>query len=225
VSDVTDAYFRTRARMCEVVLDASPDDLARAVPACPAWSTKDLVAHVVSMPAALGAARRPEGDIGTWLQELVVERHGQDAAALVAEWRSMHEPLVELLDGGAGLLFGDLAVHEHDLRGAVGRPDHSALEVDVFMPRTVAAFANPLRDAGLGAIEVRHEGRSWRSHDAEPGWVLLVGPWEAARALNSRRTTAELLALPAEGDARPYVPVLEAHLPLPTGSLGERDGA
>ena len=177
------------------------------------------------MPAALGAGRRPDGDIGAWLQELVDERREQDAVALVAEWLAMDEPLVALLDGGAGPLFGDLGVHEHDLRGAVGRPDHSALDVDVFMPRTVAAFARPLRDAGLGAIEVRHEGRSWRSHDAEAGWVLLVGPWEAARALNSRRTTAELLALPAEGDAQPYLPVLDAHLPLPTESLGERDDA
>jgi hypothetical protein len=221
VSDITDAYFRTCARMCEVIADASPDDLALVVPACPAWSTHDLVAHVVGLPAALAEGRRPDGDINAWLQELVVERRGQDADTLVAEWCSIDEPLTELLDGMGALLFADLAVHEHDLRGAVSRPDHSAFEVDLFMPRTVAAFANPLRAAGLGAIEVRHDGSTWRSHDAEPGWVLLVEPWEAMRALNSRRTALELLALPGAGDARPYVPVLDAHLPVPTTSLGE----
>ncbi len=90
------------------------------------------------------------------------------------------------------------------------------------MPRTLAGFATPLQTVGLGAIEVAHAGRSWKSHDAEPGWTLLVDPWEAVRAVNSRRTAAEVLALPCTGDPRPYVEVLDAHLPLPVESLGER---
>ena len=221
MSDLLEAYLQTHGRMCAVFADTSPDDLARAVPACPAWSAKDLVAHVVSMPAALGSGRMPDGDIGEWLQRLVEERRGQDAETLVIEWLALDDAIAALLGGTAGLLHPDLAVHEHDLRGALGRPDHAALAVDTMMPRTLAAFANPLRDAGLGAIEVRDDGRTWTSHDADPGWVLLVDPWEAVRALNGRRTVDELLALPAEGDTRPYVPVLDAHLPLPTRSLGE----
>ena len=221
MSDLLEPYLQTRGRMCAVLADASADDLARTVPACPAWSAKDLVAHVVSMPAALGSGRMPDGDIGEWLQRLVEERRGQDAETLVTEWLALDDAIAVLLGGTAGLLYPDLAVHEHDLRGALGRPDHAALTVDTMMPRTLAAFANPLRDAGLGAIEVRNGGRTWTSHDADPGWVLLVDPWEAVRALNSRRTVDELLALPGEGDARPYVPVLDAHLPLPTRSLGE----
>jgi hypothetical protein len=221
MTDIVDAYVRTRARMCDVVADASPAELARVVPACPAWSATDLVAHVVSMPAALGAGRMPDGDIGAWIQELVVERRGQEPAALIAEWRELDEPITAMLGGPGARLFADLAVHEHDLRGALERPDHDALEVETIMPRTLAGFANPLRDAGLGAIEVRDGGLTWRSHDAEPGWVLVVEPWEAVRAINSRRTADELLALPAEGDARPYLPVLDTHLPLPTRSLHE----
>ncbi len=221
MSDLLEPYLQTRGRMCAMLADVSPDDLARTVPACPAWSAKDLAAHVVSMPAALGSGRMPDGDIGEWLQRLVEERRGQDAERLVTEWLALDDAIAVLLGGTAGLLYPDLAVHEHDLRGALGRPDHAALAVDTMMPRTLAAFANPLRDAGLGAIEVRDDGRSWTSHDADPGWVLLVDPWEAVRALNSRRTVDELLALPAEGDAWPYVPVLDAHLPLPTRSLGE----
>ena len=53
------------------------------------------------------------------------------------------------------------------------------------------------------------------------GWTLLVDPWEAVRALGSRRTVEELRALPAEGDCEPYLKILDEHLPLPTRSLGE----
>ena len=73
-----------------------------------------------------------------------------------------------------GLHFDDLAVHEHDLRGAVGAPAHGALEVEVLLPRTLAAFAAPLRQAGLGAIGVRDNDRTRRSHESEPGWTLEV---------------------------------------------------
>ena len=100
----------------------------------------------------------------------------------------MDSAISAILNGPGGVLFGDLAVHEHDLRGAVDAPDHGALEVEVMLPRTLAAFAKPLRHAGLGAIEVRHDDRIWRSHDGAPGWTLDVTPWEAVRAVNSRRT-------------------------------------
>ncbi len=219
--ELLDPYVRTRDRMCDVLADAAPDNLARTVPACPAWSAADLVAHVVSMPAALAEGRRPDGDIRAWLQQLVNERRGQPVGEMIDEWRTLDDAIATMLDGPGALLFADLAVHEHDLRGALDRPDHRALEVETIVPRTLAAFARPLRDAGLGAIAVRHDNRTWVSHDAEPGWTLLVEPWEAVRAVNSRRTADELRAIPADGDATPYLPVLDAHLPLPTRSLGE----
>ena len=221
MDDLFEPYQRTRARVCALLLDATPAALTRTVPACPAWSVHDLAAHLVGIPAALAAGRLPSGDVNAWLQEIVDERRDDDLASLVAEWGDLDPVLGPMLQGGGALMFSDLAVHEHDLRGALDRPDHDALEVDVMMPRTLAAFAQPLRDANLGAIVVEHDGRTWRSHDAEAGWTLVVTPWEAVRAVNSRRTADELRALPAAGDVEPYVAVLDAHLPLPERSLGE----
>jgi hypothetical protein len=216
-----EAYLRTRERMTDLLLAAGDDELQLRVPACPDWSARELLAHLVSMPAALSSGRFPAGPIDEWLTELIVERRDQDAAALIGEWRSLDEALAGLLGGPAALLFADLAVHEHDLRGALGKPDHAALEVDEVLPRTVAAFGEPLREAGLGAIEVRHLDASWRSHDAAVGWTLLVDPWTAVRALSSRRTVQELRELPQLGDPTAYLPVLDEHLPLPAASLCE----
>lgn len=215
------AYRRTRNRICALMLTTDAVDRQSLVPACAPWRTHDLLAHVVSMPVAITAGRAPTGEITAWLSELVAERSEQSAEELVAEWLNLDASLPGLLSGRSAVLFGDLAVHEHDLRGALQRPDHAALEVDVLMPRTLAAFATPLRSAGLGSIAVAHEDRRWQSHDAEPGWTLHTDPWTAVRAVNSRRTASELMALESTGDVVPYLPILDAHLPLPDATLAE----
>jgi hypothetical protein len=225
VSDPTDqlfaAYSSTRARMAELAASLSPRDLGRVVPACPLWTIFDLIAHVVSMPAAIAIGASPPGSITDWLQNLIEDRRDQSAGELTEEWLSLDGAIAVILKGPGGLLFDDLAVHEHDLRTAVGAPDHGALEVEVMLPRTLGGFAEPLRQAGLGAIEVRHDDRMWRSHASEPGWTLEVTPWEAVRALYSRRTAEELRGLPHDGNVEPYLAILDAHLPLPTISLDE----
>jgi uncharacterized protein (TIGR03083 family) len=216
------AYLRTRERVTDLLATVDEAELARRVPACPEWSVEDLLAHLVSMPAAISSGRMPAGPIAEWLQELIDERADQPVGDLIVEWQAMDGELQALLNGGAALLFADLAIHEHDLRGALGRPDHSALEVDEVLPRALAAFSKPLREAGLGAIEVRAGGDVWRSHDAAVGWTLLVDPWTAVRAVNSRRTAEELRRLPSLGDETPYLAVLHDHLPLPAESLHEQ---
>ncbi len=218
---IVDAYSRTRARIVTLVM-APASDLQRKVPACPAWTAKDLLSHVVGMPAAIAAGRLPGASLDDWLAGLVAERTTQPVPDLLAEWTALDAALPGLLGGGAALLFVDLAVHEHDLRAALEVPDHAALEVAEMLPRTLDGLAALLREAGLGAIGVVTPDGSWRSHDAAVGWSLRVDAWEAVRALSSRRTADEVLALPAEGDAAPYLPVLDAHQPLPVRPLGER---
>jgi hypothetical protein len=129
------AYARTRDRIVAVLETSSGDDLARVVPACPDWTVHQLLAHCVSLPAELSAGHRPTGDVGAWISELVAEREKLPVSSLVEEWQKLDAALDALLSGGAGLLFGDLAIHEHDFRGALGRPDHGALEVPEMLPR------------------------------------------------------------------------------------------
>ena len=221
MTEIVDAYIRTRERMAQLAVGAMPLELTRTVAACPEWAVKDLIGHVVSLPAAISTGRLPKDDLAGWLASLVTERADQPVSDLVAEWRALDGVLPGLLDGGGSALFADLAIHEHDLRAALARPDHAALEVDVILPCALAAFSQPLQEAGLGAIEVRCGARSWQSHAGPMGWSLLVDPWEAVRALSSRRTADELMALPAAGNAAPYLNLLDAHLPLPGVSLGE----
>ena len=221
MDDLFGAYLRTRERVCTLFLDANDDDLTRTVPACPDWTVHDLAAHLVGTPAELAAGRFPTSDFGPWLQAIVDARQDDEIPAMVEEWQELDGAIEPILRGPGGLMFGDVAVHEHDLRGALGRPDHDALEVDEIVRFALGSFATPASEAGLGAIVVEHDGRTWRSHDDDAGWTLHVEPWEAVRAVYSRRTADELRALPADGDAEPYLAIIAGHLPLPEHSLGE----
>jgi hypothetical protein len=221
VGDLIEPYRRTRARVCTLFLDADDGQLAGTVPACPDWSVRDLAAHLEGVPATLAAGNFPSGDVGAWLQGIVDERRDVAIDDLVQQWHELDDSIEPMLDGMGALMFTDLAVHEHDLRGALGEPDHDALEVDAIMACSLPSFAQPLQDAGLGAIVIEHDGRGWRSHDAAAGWTLFVDPWEGVRAINSRRTADELRALPSDGGGDDYCAVIAAHLPLPEQSLAE----
>jgi hypothetical protein len=174
------------------------------------------------MPAALGAGDFPTGDLNEWIDKILTDRAGASLDALAEEWVGANETIAGMVNGGGAMLFDDLVVHEHDLRGALGVPDHSALDASIMVPSSLASCVAALETAGLGSIEVRSGSDTWRSHDAEPGWVLEVSPWEAVRVLYSRRTADELRALGGSDNIEAYIGLLDAHLPLPTSSLGER---
>jgi uncharacterized protein (TIGR03083 family) len=223
VPELAAAYHVIRERISDVVASLDDDELAGAVPACPAWSVRDLLAHLAGIPEELTRGNVPSGDIQAWLDGLVEARRDVDAAELLGRWAACADATTALIDGGAGRLVIDVGIHEHDLRGAVGRPGaRGSAEVRAMVQPVLDLLAPGMREAGLGALVIDAEGVRWASHLARPGCTLHVDPWEAGRALNSRRTVAELRALPATGDIEPYLAVLHDHLPLPTTSLGER---
>lgn len=222
MTELFDIYGDIRTRMLEVARAADPDAMRTVVPACPDWTALQLVAHCVSMPAAIGAGDLPTGDLDSWIDTILAARAGRSLDELADEWSSADDTIAAMVGGGGAVLLDDLAVHEHDLRGALGVPDHSALDADVFVPRSLQSCIAQLEERGLGAIEVRHDGRVWRSHDADAGWVLDVSPWEAVRVIYSRRTADELRSLGGSDDIEAYISLLGDHLPLPTTSLGER---
>ena len=222
MTDHLEAYLNTRDRICAVVRDLPVDALDVIVPACPEWSVKDLLGHVVGLPAAIGSGNLPAGDLDGWLRSIVAERSSQPVGELLLEWEALDTAIAATLSM-SDALYGDLVVHEHDLRAAVRQPDSSSFDAEIVLPMTMSAASHWLRDTGLGSIEVRDGDRTWTSHEAPVEWVLEVSAWEAVRALNSRRTADELRLLPGTGAADPFIAVLHAHLPLPDTSLDEID--
>jgi len=221
MTELFPAYDATRTRMLELARTAGSDALGATVPACPDWTALQLITHCVSMPAALGAGDFPSGDINEWIDKILTDRSGASLDELADEWVGANDTIAGMVNGGGAVLFDDLVVHEHDLRAALGIPDHSALDATISVPRSLDSCVAALQTAGLGSIEVRSGSDVWRSHEAEPGWVLEVSPWEAVRVLYSRRTADELRSLGGSDNIDAYIAVLDAHLPLPVVSLNE----
>lgn len=219
MGEATETYSRIRTRMIELARSGASIDVA--VPSCPDWSARELIVHCMSLPVAIGAGDLPSGDPNGWIDGLVRSHEGRSIDEIEELWIGADPTIAGMLDGGMLLLLDDLSVHEHDLRGALLMPDHDALDIDLAVGGAVRAFEGALTEAGLGSIEVRTAGSTWRSHDAEPTWVIETDPWEAVRALFSRRTVEELRALGGSDDIDAHIAVVAAHLPLPETSLRE----
>ncbi|MGH2702243.1 MAG: maleylpyruvate isomerase N-terminal domain-containing protein, partial [Actinomycetota bacterium] len=49
MSESRDAYRGCRERVSEIVRSVPPEQLGRRVPACPDWTSTDLLAHLVGV--------------------------------------------------------------------------------------------------------------------------------------------------------------------------------
>lgn len=220
--ELSHGYHASRQRITELVRDLSADDLARPVPACPEWVASDLLAHVVGIPEALSTGDHPTGEMQAWLDRLVAERREVPVNDLLERWEACAAATSAVIDGAGSLLFVDVVSHEHDLRGAVGRAGARGVpEVRATVQLLLDLLAPEIAAAGLGALVVDSGEVTWASQFTRPGCTIKTDPWEAIRALQSRRSADELRALPHTGDIEPYLAVLHAHSPLPPTSLGE----
>jgi hypothetical protein len=219
-------YFDIRDRFVGTIAMLPEPSLLAAVPACPEWSIHALLAHVVAMPMAIAAGEIPDeviggGDPNPWLARLVEANVDRPVIDLARWWASDDETLSATVEG-AGLLLADLFTHEGDLHGAIGSRAHRATaELDSQLDAALAGLQKDIAEAGLPPIGVDNGTERRISADGDPGWVLRTDFWTAHRALNSRRTPDELLAMDHEGDPARYFEVMNHHLPFPDGSLGE----
>jgi uncharacterized protein (TIGR03083 family) len=183
--------------------------LAAQVPACPAWTVRDVLAHVtgVAADAAGGtyfsgaadawsdirlAAARDE-----WTAGQVQSRRDRPVEALLAEWAGWAATLEPVLAGTAPALPGspgwlvsapvaDLAVHLHDVRGALRQPGD--------------------RDAPVTGLGLRIYAR-WLGQRLD-------------QALSGRRSLGQVRALGWDGDPEPYLDLF-APYPMPASPLVE----
>jgi uncharacterized protein (TIGR03083 family) len=222
VPELSTGYHATRTRITELARDLDDATLATTVPACPDWTVHDLVAHCVGIPEALSQGNGPAGDLQEWLDSLVEERRGVPVPELLERWEACAPAASTVVDGGGSQLLIDVVSHEHDLRGAIGRPGaRGSAEVQGTVQLLLDLLAPAIVDAGLGALVIDSGGVRWASQFARPQCTLRVDPWEAVRVLQSRRTADEVRALSPTGDVEPYLAVLDGHSPLPVTTLGE----
>jgi len=242
--DFAGAYADARRRLVGLLSELEEGRLATPVPACPDWTVRDVLAHVTGVAAdaatggyfrgATDAWRDPELALArdAWTAAQVASRRGRPLHELIAEWAGWADRLEPMLAGAvtppagspAWLLpapVADLAVHLHDVRGALGRPgDRDAPATHLGLRIYARWLGQRLEEAGRPALRLRAGDREWVEGAGTPAATLAADPFELFRALSGRRSTDQLLALAWDGSPERYLDVFSPY-PTPPSPLLE----
>ena len=153
MGQIGDAYHGVRTRVNALVVGADVDAVA---PAKPEWTVRDLLAHVVGVTADVVQGNLDGVGTDPWTARQVAARRDRTVEELLAEWNE-HGPVVESMAdqfGRSGTqLLTDASTHEHDIRGALGRPGaRDADAVEIAFRYAGDALGHDLDGAGHGAL-------------------------------------------------------------------------
>ena len=200
-------YADAKGRIVELVESA---DIDTAVPACPGWTVKDLIAHLAGGLGDFMARRFEDAGSPEWGERQVRERRDRSLEDDLAEWDDNLAGAGSTLESPmGGVIVTEIVLHEHDIRGALGRPGERR------SPAIEAALASPLgeidrriREKGLPALLVVSDEGERRLGESDPEATLRASSFELLRAISGRRSADRLVALDWSGDPTPYLEVL-----------------
>ncbi|WP_369360518.1 maleylpyruvate isomerase family mycothiol-dependent enzyme [Streptomyces sp. cg2] len=171
------------------------------VPACPEWSVRDLLAHLVGVADDHVGGRLDGAPGPLWTHRQVREGRCRSPADLLNRWQELAAEIRPLLHGRTArtTLVHDIVQHEADLLAAVGAPQ--PLPRDAWLPllddlcRTADSWMEP-----DGVLVIRSAGRSWWiGQGPHPTAVLDAPAFELWRAFFGRRSLRQMTAWPLEG--------------------------
>ncbi|HEU5332287.1 MAG TPA: maleylpyruvate isomerase family mycothiol-dependent enzyme [Actinocrinis sp.] len=201
VTGIDGFYHDARLRIAALVEDLPPEARAAPVPACPGWEVRDVVAHLagVAEDAVTGRLTGPPTESQTAEQ---VDRCRALSCEVVLERWALAAPGFERRIGAAQIwpAVVDVLSHEHDIRGAVGRPGAR----DVPAVRAVTDLLLRFKPPVPMTIEV--EDSTFRLGDpAADALALRTSRWEALRWRTGRRSRAQLAAMDWSRDPGPVL--------------------
>lgn len=216
------------------------------VPACPAWTSTDVVRHLAGISQDITMHVFEGFASDEWTDAQIQARAALSFGEVISQWRSSVSEAVdaldsidtldipETIDSALGriptsvipaMAVSDLLHHEFDLRNAYGdQSGRDLLEVHF----TAAGHARTLRGqfASLGLATLRIEstdaGQGWNIGRDEPVATVSATSFELLRGIGGRRTRDEILAWTWDGDGEAFVDsMVLPHLAMRDTSLGE----
>jgi uncharacterized protein (TIGR03083 family) len=190
-------YQETRERITALVARLDDAEWRTAVAACPGWSVRDVVAHLAAVAEDWASGRLTGAPTDEETAAQVARFGRDDVAGILATWTDASAQLHHLADtAGLEPPLGDIVVHEHDLRGAVGRPgarDSAAVRCISDELLTMLEPPVPLR--------VTVEDAQYRSGPQDGAEIQLrTTRFEALRWRTGRRSRAQLADMDWSGD-------------------------
>jgi uncharacterized protein (TIGR03083 family) len=221
--EYVELYHEGRMRAIELARSLEADDAHRPVPTCPAWTVKDVFAHLAGTPADVMAGRLEGVTTDPWTARQVEERAGRTLDEIVEELEAIGPPFEDAMRAlGKGVdsrLLIDQWTHEQDVRGAVGQPGgRDAAVVAWSVGKLVPGLGRAWGSGELAPVRVAGESGEWVLGDGEPVATMRASDFELARILVGRRSRAQALAT-WDGDGEPFIDHLVAFTFTPTDIL------
>jgi len=214
-ADCAALYERQRVELIGLIRSLSVDQLRTPVPATPAWSVRDVMAHVVGITADLNAQDFGSGDPDEWTAAQVRSRSTRSVDELAAEWEresSRFEDGLRAFGYEMGSHFlADLLEHGQDVRSALGLErladdDTLAVALDHYLD----TFHLALGAAGASVV-VRVVNDEWTLGSGPVVARLTAGRFDAFRCLGGRRSAAQVRALDWTGNVVAVLPFVSPY--------------
>jgi uncharacterized protein (TIGR03083 family) len=206
-------YDDSRTRLLSLVSGLDAQGLATAVPACPGWSVRDVVAHLTAVGEDVleGRLTGPPTDEQSAAQ--VARFAGRPLPEVLARWDDLVPRFTETIDAfevWPAVL--DVAAHEQDIRGALGAA--GARDADVVRlgaDRLLHWMQPPV------PLRVVTEDQTYElGPDGHAAIVLRTERFEAFRWRLGRRSRKQLSKLDWTGDPLPVLDHLVVFGPAAT---------
>lgn len=191
--DLAQLYQDTRERLSELVAGLDPAAFTVPVPACPGWTVRDVVAHLVAIPEDAIAGRLAGIPDEEFTADQIARFADVPVPQMLERWSAaapQFEEVVQAFRIWPAVI--DVASHEQDIRGALGLPGaQDCAAIRQVSPRLATWLDLPV------PVRIVTEYGEYRvgPGDGEPELRLSTSEFELFRWRMGRRSPAQLAAM------------------------------
>ncbi|WP_228032600.1 maleylpyruvate isomerase N-terminal domain-containing protein [Mycolicibacterium sp. P9-22] len=195
-------YLDTKERICALLPGADHPSWAISVPACPGWTVRDVVAHMTAVAQDWADGTLSGAPTDEQTAEHVARFADRNTAHLLEAWTAATARLQQMAaTDGLSPPLGDIACHEHDIRGALDRAGARESAAVWHTSDRLIPMLQPSRP-----VRITVEDGEYLCGPAEGTEIgLTTTRFEALRWRTGRRSRAQLAAMNWSGDPAPII--------------------
>ncbi|MFE4515796.1 maleylpyruvate isomerase family mycothiol-dependent enzyme [Kitasatospora sp. NPDC056783] len=191
------AAYRHSREAIATLAAGLPDPAAVRLPACPEWSVRDLIGHLVHICESFVSLEDNQIDL--------VPLEGVPAAELLHRWDALDGALLAALGRTPELrrriLLLDVFSHELDLRQRLDAPADPAAHPAFrgALELSTMGFGLAVNGGGLPALRIETAGQVWVVGEGTPAATVRGAGVDVFRSLTGRRTRPQIEGLDWSG--------------------------
>jgi len=212
--DLAFLYGETRERLSGLVLRLNDNELATPVPTCPGWSVSDVMYHLLGVVEDVLAGRLTKLATDAETARQVARHRGTPVPSVLETWGELAPPFEELIDRAVSWpAVLDLASHEQDIRGALGRP--GARDSDVVRVGAERLLARMQPSVSMRVVCEDFEAQVGPDDSKQAELLLYTTRFDAFRWRMGRRSRSQVRGYDWSGDPTPVIDQLFLFGPSP----------